>query len=153
MSPPVSHRLRLRDAVIGDLDALVSIENHGFRTDRLKRRQFLYHLRRAANRLLVAEEADTVAGYLLLLQRGTLARIYSLAVDKAWRGRGLGEALCLRAEDIARANGASRIRLEVRETNRAARGLYAKLGYREFERLPGYYADGSDGWRLEKSLR
>jgi ribosomal protein S18 acetylase RimI-like enzyme len=40
----------------------------------------------------------------------------------------------------------------VRRSNRAARRLYAKRGYRPLRVLPRYYADGGHGLRLEKLL-
>jgi ribosomal-protein-alanine N-acetyltransferase len=41
----------------------------------------------------------------------------------------------------ARKNGALAILLEVRESNAAARALYAKVGFREEGRRPRYYRD------------
>jgi ribosomal protein S18 acetylase RimI-like enzyme len=80
------------------------------------------------------------------------ARIYSLAVDKAASRRGIGRELLHAAERYARAQGRSALRLEVRYDNAAAIALYQKLGYREFGRHDGYYADGATALRFEKSL-
>jgi ribosomal protein S18 acetylase RimI-like enzyme len=44
------------------------------------------------------------------------------------------------------------MRLEVREDNARAIGLYEKSGYRLFGRKPGYYADGATALRFEKTL-
>jgi [ribosomal protein S18]-alanine N-acetyltransferase len=41
----------------------------------------------------------------------------------------------------------------VRYDNAAAIALYEKLGYRQFDRYPGYYADGAEALRFEKTLR
>jgi ribosomal protein S18 acetylase RimI-like enzyme len=89
----------------------------------------------------------------LLTRRGSsLARIYSVVVDAAARGQGLGAKLVSQAEAAARAAGCRAILLEVRVDNRAAAALYARAGYLQAARLRGYYDDGSDGVRLRKSL-
>ena len=38
-------------------------------------------------------------------------------------------------------------RLEVRQDNAAAVGLYEAAGYARLAPLPAYYEDGGDGWR------
>jgi ribosomal protein S18 acetylase RimI-like enzyme len=57
--------------------------------------------------------------------------IYDIHVDPAWRGRGLGRAAMLLAEDEARARGIGRIELNVFGGNAVARRLYLSLGYVE----------------------
>lgn len=140
----------LRDARPDDLPALLALEAR-FPSDRLSSRQFLHHMRSRSARLRVT---DDVSGYaLVFLRRGsTLARLYSIAVDPATRGRGIGRALLLDAERSARGGGADRLRLEVRFDNAAAIALYLACGYEEFGRYPAYYEDGTDGLRFERRL-
>ena len=57
-----------------------------------------------------------------------LARLY---VDRAWHGRGVGEALMSAAVDAARARGARTLWLGVWEHNPRARAFYARWGFRE----------------------
>jgi len=59
------------------------------------------------------------------------ARILSLAVHPRGQGHGLGKALMAAALDYLRAQGASRVRLEVRPDNAAARHIYEKMGFRD----------------------
>ena len=145
---------RIRAAELTDLDALVAIENLCFETDRLSRRSFRHLLTRGRAATLVAERGGAVAGYVLVLfSHGTLhARIYSLAVDPAARGQGLGRDLVLAAEDAAKDQECSEIRLEVRKDNEGAIGLYESLGYRRFGVLTDYYEDHEDAVRCRKSL-
>jgi ribosomal-protein-alanine acetyltransferase len=145
---------RLRAAELADLDALVAIENRCFDTDRLSRRSFRHLLTRGRAATLVAEHGGAVVGYVLVLfSHGTLhARIYSLAVDPAARGLGLGRDLVEAAEDAAKDQECSEIRLEVRKDNEEAIGLYESLGYRRFGVLAGYYEDHGDALRYRKSL-
>lgn len=145
---------RVRAAELADLEALVEIENRCFDTDRLSRRSFRHLLTRGRAATLVAERGGAVVGYVLVLfSHGTLhARIYSLAVDPAARGLGLGRDLVLAAEDAAKDQACSEIRLEVRKDNEGAIGLYESLGYRRFGVLSGYYEDHEDAVRYRKSL-
>ena len=144
----------LRLATLDDLPALLVIEQQCFRTDRLSRRSFRHLLTRGRAATLVAEHGGVVVGYVLVLfSHGTLhARIYSLAVDPAARGLGLGRDLVDAAEDAATDQECSEIRLEVRKDNEAAIGLYESLGYRRFGVLAGYYEDHADALRYRKSL-
>lgn len=144
----------IRPAGSGDLEALVRLERHAFATDRLSRRALRRLVRSPTALVLVAETAQGVVGDAILLRRrgSSSARIYSLAVDPAARGRGIARALLSRLIEAARGFGAQRLRLEVRGDNAAARALYAAFGFRPVAALPGYYEDGADGIRLEAAL-
>ena len=61
------------------------------------------------------------------------------AVDPGWRRAGLGLRLLERVAWAARCRGGRRLFLEVRESNRAARALYERAGFRPAGRRPGYY--------------
>jgi ribosomal protein S18 acetylase RimI-like enzyme len=62
-----------------------------------------------------------------------LLNVHDLAVLPASRGRGIGRALLVAAEERARARGCAKLTLEVREDNARARGLYHERGFRDFE--------------------
>lgn len=57
--------------------------------------------------------------------------LHTLTVDPALRGRGYGPAFVRYYERYALQNGCPYLRMDTNEKNRAARALYAKLGYRE----------------------
>ncbi len=57
--------------------------------------------------------------------------VYDLHVGEGRRGRGLGRAAMLFAEDEARRRGIPRVALNVFGGNGVARSLYQSLGYRE----------------------
>lgn len=143
----------LRRARASDIDGILALEQH-FPGDRMSRASLRRLLRVTSACLwVISAERCIVAALVLLTRRGSsVARIYSVVVDPAQRGLGLGHRLVEVAERGARAVGCSAISLEVREDNTAARALYAKLGYLEQRRLPGYYEDGADGLRLRKLL-
>lgn len=66
-----------------------------------------------------------------------------LAVDPAWRRRGIGEALLRDSLSTARRRGITSMNLEVRAANNAVQ-LYEKAGFEYVHRRPGYYR-GRDG--------
>ncbi|AOS96451.1 putative acetyltransferase [Microbulbifer aggregans] len=155
MPSPDKFSFSIRPVRTGDIAPLHALEQSCFDTDRLSRRR-LRHWVAADNRVfLVAEQGDQLIGYaLVLLRRGTrLARLYSLAVAAAGRGRGLGRALLLAAEQASVENGRLFMRLEVAASNTAAIGLYHQLGYRTFGHYPGYYEDAGDALRMQKRIR
>ncbi len=152
--PPPSQAVTIRPARLEDLDRLVQIEHRSFTTDRFSRRTFRYLLTRANAVTLVAEVDAKVVGYaMLLFHRGTfLARLYSLAVDPAFRSLGAGLALIEAAEHLALAHDCITLRLEVRKDNLSAIRLYQRHGYKLQETVPDYYEDHMDALRMEKFL-
>lgn len=146
--------MAIRKGVRSDLDALVAIENCCFTTDRLSRGSLRYFLAAPNAVLLVAKVEGALAGYALVaLRKGSaVARLYSIGIDPAFRGRNLGLALLKAAEKAARAHGAGAMRLEVRSRNRRAIALYEAKGYRRFGRIEDYYEDGAAALRYEKSF-
>lgn len=144
---------RIRPATVADLDGLLALEAL-FPTDRLSRAALRRFLRVSSARLWVAVQAGVVVGNVLLLLRAGAdhGRVYSLVVAPSARGQGLGDRLLATTERHARAAGRTRLRLEVRRENAAARALYARRGYVEVAQLDDYYADGAPGLRLQKTL-
>lgn len=145
---------RLRRARAGDVDGMLDLERH-FPGDRMSRASVRRFLRVPSARVWVVDAPPHgLVGALILLVRrnSTTARLYSVVVDPRARGLGLGRRLVQAAERGAREAGCDAVSLEVREDNAAARALYARLGYAERQRLPGYYDDGGNGLRLRKAL-
>lgn len=146
---------RIRRALPADLDALVALERAAFTTDHLSQRQYRRHLRSDSAAVLAAVDGSELLGKaVVFFHRGRdIARLYSIAVADAARGRGLGVALLAAAERNAYRHGARRMRLEVRQDNAAAIRLYERTGYRRFGAYAGFYEDGANAWRYEKGLR
>ena len=150
---PVAYRIRR--AARADLPALVALERRAFTTDHLSPRQYRHHLTNPRALVLAAlDRAGLLGKAVVLFRKGSgIARLYSIAVDHAARGRGIAKALLRAAERGARVRGCERLRLEVNQANPGAIALYEKLGYRRFGAITGFYEDGADAWRYEKSLR
>jgi ribosomal protein S18 acetylase RimI-like enzyme len=146
--------IQLRPGAPADVDALCKLENRVFSYDQLSRRGFRRFLASPTASLIVAECDGGCAGYALVLFRppSPIARLYSIAVEPAVSGRGIGPLLLSAAEDIARGRGATVLRLEVHERNAAAISRYRKSGYVLFGRRAGYYDDHGNALRFEKAL-
>lgn len=102
---------------------------------------------------ILRTDSRDIAACCVISQLFDEAEVLDVAVAPRWRRRGLGETLLQRVfaqlpEDIAR------VLLEVRASNRPARGLYHKLGFSEDGRRKNYYpkADGSREDALLMSL-
>ncbi|MDT8342305.1 MAG: GNAT family N-acetyltransferase/peptidase C39 family protein [Longimicrobiales bacterium] len=153
--PPAGGGYRIRPAVPDDLDALGSLEERAFASDRATRRQLRHLLTRAHAAVLVAEDrgGGVLGDVILLFSRGTAtARLYSIAVAPEARGRRLGAALLEAAEAEAWRRERAWMRAEIRKDNRASIGLFESFGYRRFGEYADYYADHMDAWRYEKQL-
>jgi ribosomal protein S18 acetylase RimI-like enzyme len=145
----------VRTATPADLDALVALELSAFSGDRMSRRQYRRHLASPGAAVLVAEAPGEglLGSALVFFRKGSArARLYSIATAPAARGRGIGARLLAAAERAARERGCRALRLEVRVDNAAAIALYERAGYRRIGRYAGYYEDGADAWRYEKTL-
>lgn len=86
----------------------------------------------------------------------TEAQLLALGVAEAQRGRGLGRRLLAAAIEVARRDampwGATQLKLQVAEDNRAARALFQSAG---FQAVPGKelgYADGRRAMSFARSL-
>lgn len=144
----------IRLATLGDIAALVAIENASFPGDRLDRRRFRYLLTQANSVTFVDVNGAVLRGYILMLLRtgSRGARIYSVATHPAHLGCGVAARLLTAAEHWAAAHGCAEVRLEVRTDNAASLALFRKRGYVVFGRYGAYYHDGMDAMRLRRTL-
>jgi len=102
---------------------------------------------------LVAEVRNEVIGFVLACRsKRSLGHIITIDVRAEFRWMGLGKTLMLLVEQRFRQSGVARIVLEVSVANAPAIRFYQGLGYVVKRLLPHYYADGSDGYLMEKSL-
>jgi ribosomal protein S18 acetylase RimI-like enzyme len=126
----------------------------GFPGDRLSPRSLRRLLGRPTAEVWVAEADGRVCADAVLLYRARarVARLYSLIVAPAARGRGIGAALLERAVQAAAARACARLTLEVRGDNAGAIALYRHHGFRPTRLLPGYYDDGECALRMARAL-
>lgn len=128
----------IRSARVDDLAFMAAIE-HAVFTDPWSLAALRATLEGVATQVLVAEVDGGVAGYVIVQVVVDEAEIQNLAVAPGHRRQGIATALVLRAIERAAAWGAARVFLDVRESNEAARRLYARLGFDQVARRRGYY--------------
>lgn len=145
--PPI----RIRSARAADLDAVLQIERASF-GDPWSRASFESSLGLERIRFLVAEEElayarqsegaqpePRVMGYAIALLLLDEAEIANVAVDSEWRGYGVGGRLLDQVSHEAAASGVKALYLEVRESNAAARALYASRSFAQVGQRRRYY--------------
>jgi ribosomal-protein-alanine N-acetyltransferase len=82
-----------------------------------------------------------LVGYCIYRLAADEMHLMDVAVAPGWRRRGLARWLLRFAMARAGRDGACRAFLEVRESNQAARALYASVGFSLAGRRAGYYRD------------
>ena len=113
--------------------------------------------------LLADDEKGKIAGYIMCrveygfshVKKYGLARkghIVSVAVLEAFRGVGLGRALCEEALKGMKERGCSEAYLEVRVSNDIAVELYRKLQFEVVATHQQYYRDGESAYLMSRSL-
>ena len=156
--------ISVRDALAGDLDRIAEIERASF-ADPWSRGSFASLLRNPQVHFRVAEAPPTpaappapvrgvtgdagplprgadvgrVVGYVVAWLVVDEAEVANVAVAPEVRGRGIGARLLDDALAAARDRGAAVAYLEVRDSNAAARALYASRGFEQVGRRRNYY--------------
>lgn len=136
--------LEFRSMTLNDIKTVCKIEEEAFPTpwtegafrNELTNNHFAHYM--------IMECDGEVAGYAGMWLIMDEAHITNIAVRAEYRGRKLGERLVRELKQTAAFLGASRMTLEVRVSNRIARNLYEKLGFRSVGLRRGYYTDNGE---------
>jgi ribosomal-protein-alanine N-acetyltransferase len=126
-----------------DIDRVVEIEQQSFPSS-WRRDAYERELLNPSARYLVAQTGDRIVGYGGMWAIADEAHITTLAVEPGYRGRGFGERLLVALLEAAEDAGATRVTLEVRESNAVARAMYGKYGFEAVAYMRGYYPDTGD---------
>ena len=80
--------------------------------------------------------------------------LHTLVISPRVSGKGLGTEFVRFYEEYAKEHGCSELRLDTNERNKAARSMYAKLGYKEISTVPTTFngIPGVDLVLLEKAI-
>jgi ribosomal-protein-alanine N-acetyltransferase len=130
--------MRLRAARVSDVDAVLAIEQASF-GDPWSRSAFVELLDDPRVCFLIADRGGAVQGYVVawfVLDEGEIG---NLAVAYDARRQGAGALLLDGAMRAARDADVQALYLEVRDSNVAARALYASRGFVEVGRRRDYY--------------
>ena len=139
----------LRDLVWPDLDAVVSLERALFPDDAWPATTWWAELAERPRRSYVvatvpdsATDGESIIGYAGLDLAGDTGDVMTVAVDPAYRGLGVGDALVTDLVSRARTAGVGALLLEVRADNAPALGLYERHGFVRLSLRRRYYQPG-----------
>ena len=148
MTPPL-----VRPATEADIPALVALEAGFPPEDRFPVRTWRRLLRGRSLAYVSVSDGKVIGAAVYLYRDGArVARLYSLTVDPAHRGKGLAGALLQAGERDAATRNCDRLRLEVRQSNLTAIHLYERHGFRVMAHTQDYYPDGETAVRMEKTI-
>jgi ribosomal-protein-alanine N-acetyltransferase len=143
-----------------DLPRVSAIEGTSF-PDPWPTSFFQYTHRKAPDLFVVAEEGGEIVGYVVgelreiifsgLSHMSKIGHILNIAVEKTHRKGGVGTLLMGEIETRFKDANATRVTLEVRESNSAARAFYTGMGFNELGRVRAYYPD-EDAIVMSKTL-
>ena len=145
--------VRIRNATPDDIALLMRLEREcptaGHWTEQQYRDLFADAENASQRLVFVAEPTGkagsgatppTLVGFLVARHMGPEWELENIVVARSARRRGTGKRLLEALLSAAHGTDSVSVFLEVRESNNAARGLYAKLGFRETGRRKSYYA-------------
>jgi ribosomal protein S18 acetylase RimI-like enzyme len=99
------------------------------------------------SKVCVCEVRERLSGFVCVEYRqwNRLGQLQGLAVDPAFKRRGIASELVHRAEEFVRAEGGRGLYVDTPVTNEVGRSFYEALGYRQAYVMPEYYEEGLDG--------
>ena len=150
MRPPV----RLRTYRSTDFEALYEIDHACFPPGiSYGRGELAAFLTSPQSMTWVAEADDRPVGFVIAdRENEEAAHIVTIDVIEGWRHRGVGSELMKTAEDWTARMGVQFVYLETAEDNQLAQRFYISRGYKVFERLANYYANGQAAWVMVKQI-
>lgn len=135
---------RIRPVTAADIPAIIAIERNA--TSAAHWSEAAYHdvfKSSAPPRIaLVREHEDgTLLGFVIARINGEECELENIVMAGSARRQGVGSKLVRALKAAAQKQGVTRIFLEVRESNSAARALYEKCGFEIGGRRKSYYRD------------
>ncbi len=162
MSPlMLDHHLQIviEPAKLSDLDEIVEIENRSYAFPwsrsvllaEIDGKEFSYvYVTRLQQNL---DFSGKIIGYIYFWVVSDEMHILNIAVDPDYRGYGCAKCMVQFALDFGQERGARSAFLEVRASNKAARQLYARLGFERIGIRKKYYSnDKEDAYVMKKQL-
>lgn len=101
---------------------------------------------------LVADVGGAIVGHATASVVADIAELQRIAVDPGHRRTGVASDLLSAVVDLAKAGGADRLLLEVREDNAGAIAFYAARDFVEVDRRRRYYRDGTTAVVMRRGI-
>jgi ribosomal protein S18 acetylase RimI-like enzyme len=143
--------INIRKAVVTDSKALVNLSKQlGYETTEELLLKRFYELEKRSQEVYIAEEEDTVVGYISFEPYYTLyvnpgINITALVVDQNYQKKGIGKQLVKIAEEYTIKHGYSFLRANSSSSRTEAHKFYRKMGFdneKEQKRFIKEYTDG-----------
>lgn len=140
----------IRTATCADIPQILATQEESFADGHICARQWRYLITKAKGRVFIAEDDNTLLGYLVLLapKHSKSCRIYTIAVAYSQRRIGVGSLLIEQAKRTALSFQKTKVHLEMRTSNRSLSAFYQHLNFRCLQTLANYYGEGKDGVRM-----
>jgi [ribosomal protein S18]-alanine N-acetyltransferase len=144
----------IRPLGFSDLPQVIAVERRSFATP-WSLAMFVLELSKPSGLSLAAHASDgKLVGFLILSRYDTVWHLMNIAVDPAWRRRGIAHGLL--EQMIERGGPDEPYTLEVRTSNMPAIALYERFGFLPAGTRPRYYRDtGEDAlimWRTAETI-
>lgn len=131
--------LHIEPAQVADADEIARLHAGGFYRG-WPREEFASYISGENTPVYVACDAKRrIAGFAMLRHSVDEVELITIAVDKKWRRKGVGEALLKAVFADLMTTAAKKMFLEVAEDNAAAVRLYRKFGFAKVGERRGYY--------------
>ncbi len=142
--------MRVRAANAADIPALLALDRGAPTAAHWSEADYRQFLVQAFGHVVLVIEERSVQGFIAGRDLGPEWEIENVVVASSAQRRGLGARMIQEFFVLARERGAQAIFLEVRQSNRAARALYCKLGFVETGGRKSYYQDPEEDAILYK---
>jgi ribosomal-protein-alanine N-acetyltransferase len=135
--------VELRPLKTSDLDAIETVERASYPTP-WSRSMFAGELAKPSGICLGAFQGEDMLGYLIVARYVDAWHVMNVAVDPAWRGRGVARSMLERLFVLTDGDSERGYTLEVRVSNHTAIHLYESLGFVATGVRRGYYTDNRE---------
>lgn len=144
--------IKLRNFKPPDLKRIIEIEESSFAADAYPRENFENLYKKYPDDFIVAEKNSNIVGYIIAYENSGFFNFDSIAVNKKYRGLGIGKLLVNFMLDRSRKRGLKKASLEIRPTNKIALSFYKNLGFKIVRIIKNYYKKGENAYRMEKIM-
>jgi len=141
LSSPDSPHSRIVECLPDDLPAIHSILQRSPEASTWSLHSLAEARSRQPSNFLVSRNQQVIEGFIFGCLSATEAEILNVAVDPAFRRKGIGSLLIRELLHRFATAGAKGIFLEVRPSNVPAITLYQRFGFQQIGERPGYYRD------------
>lgn len=143
--PEAAAGVRVRIGSPSDILAMISLaqKTHSAALWSAKTYEEIFNAAAASRAALIAED-EIMCGFAVARFSEDECELENIVVRQDRQLGGIGRKLLLTFIDSARTKGATKIFLEVRESNRAARALYERCGFAVIGRRSNYYHNPSE---------